>query len=144
VLLNEISQTRLVFADAEAARTCRLIDPGSPGRWLLFDPTLRVIGAWPLDQAEAALNAYANAPAPEQHAGGELTAPALIVPRIFEPDFCKVLIGYYRMHGGAASGVTAQDESGRSFVHLKDSFKRRSDCFIDKDQRLRDAVLQRL
>lgn len=135
---------RLVFTDAAVAAECGLSDARTPeGRWILFDPSLRVLAIWPLAQAEHALAGLAQTPTPDQHAGTPIHAPVLIAPRVFEPEFCKRLIAYYDARGGDASGVTKQDETGRTFVELDDAFKRREDCLID-DAQLREAAMHRI
>lgn len=143
-LLSALSKHRLMFSDAEAIAACGLHDPDEqPGRWLLFDPTLRVVAVWPLASADAALSTLRKTQHPDDHAGAPLNAPILIAPRVFEPAFCKSLIDYYNQRGGEASGVTRQDETGRTYVERLDEFKRRSDCLIS-DQPLRDAIMQRM
>lgn len=144
-LAAQVWQARLVFSDAAAFQACGLIDPkdDANGRWLMLDPSLRVVRAWPLSQAQEAIAALDAAPDPNLYADAPITAPALIVPRVFEPEFCSVLINYYRKNGGAPSGVTVRDESGKALVKRNDSFKRRSDCMIE-DAKLRDAAMHRI
>ncbi len=140
---EQIGQHRLVFNDASVAKTCGLFDAKeSAGRWILFDPTLRVLSTWRLQDSDAALRTLSNTPAPERYQA-DAHAPVLVVPNVFEPEFCQRLIAYYRTQGGAASGVTKQDTDGRTFVALDDAFKRRSDCLIE-DAALRDAAMQRI
>jgi predicted 2-oxoglutarate/Fe(II)-dependent dioxygenase YbiX len=67
--------------------------------WLLLDPSRRVFGFWPLEQGADAMATLAALPPPEAHAGVPLTAPVLIVPRVFEPAFCRRLIGLCRTRG---------------------------------------------
>ncbi len=138
---------KLIFHDpnGETALDCRLLDPVQQphGRWILFDPSLRVMAVWPLAAAQAALGALAALPEPSQHAGAPLHAPVLIAPRIFEPDFCDVLIAYYAKHGGFASGITKNSPDGKTFVTLADDFKRREDCMIE-DAMLREHAMHRV
>lgn len=141
-LLHDIARSELVFTDKEALRRCGLAD-GGKGRWILFDPSLRVAASWPLSDSAAAINALHRTPSPDQHAGAPLNAPVLIAPRVFEPEFCRALINHYAQHGGEPSGVTKQSDSGKAFVALDDAFKRRSDCLI-RDASLREAVMQRI
>jgi predicted 2-oxoglutarate/Fe(II)-dependent dioxygenase YbiX len=142
--LASIDPERLVFHDPETARECGLVDPRAPeGRWILFDPSLRVLAFWPLPQASNALTALANTPAPDLHAGVPLHAPVLVAPRVFEPSFCQMLIAHYEKHGGEPSGVTTENDVGKTVVRLNDAFKRRADCLID-DARLREAIMQRI
>lgn len=115
-----------------------LFPNGADGGWILLDPSLRVLGLWALAEGEAALAAFCAAPPPAPS-----PAPVLAVPRVFERAFCAQLIAHYDARGGEASGTTKEDEAGRTFVSLDDSFKRRSDCVIE-DQALKDACMHRL
>ena len=141
--LEALSTHRLVFNDAAVAEASGLFDPRHPdGRWVLVDPTLRVLAMWPLAEADTALRFFAAAPMPDNHVGAG-NAPVLVAPNVFEPGFCKHLIGYYQTQGANPSGITQQDASGRTFVALDDSFKRRRDCLIE-DAALREAAMQRI
>jgi len=141
--IEALAATRLVFNDAAIGDACGLFDAREPaGRWILLDPTLRVLGLWRLDDGEAALATFAKLPTTAQYSGAS-QAPVLIAQHIFEPAFCTRLIEYYRAQGAAPSGITQQDTSGRTFVSLDDTFKRRSDCLIE-DETLREAVMQRI
>lgn len=141
--LASTAPDRLGFCDSVAARTCGLLGADGAGRWILIDPSLRALAFWPLAEAAAAIAALARTPEPGLHAGAPLHAPVLIAPRIFEPDFCNTLIAYYRQRGGAASGVTQQNDEGKTIVRLDDAFKKRADCLIEAP-RLRDAIMQRI
>lgn len=136
---------RLVFTDAGATQALGLHDAqrAPEGRWVLLDPSLRVLALWRLADAAAALTTLARTPAPSDHAGTALNAPVLIAPRVFEPEFCRLLIEYYNRSGGEASGVTQENAAGKTFVGLQDDFKRRADCIIE-DAKLREAVMQRI
>ncbi|MCC7275670.1 MAG: 2OG-Fe(II) oxygenase [Alphaproteobacteria bacterium] len=73
-------------------------------------------------------------------------APALILPRVLEHDFCRRLIDHYEAVGGAPSGHMSTRD-GRSVGVLDRSRKRRNDCLIeDADLRrgLQDRVASRL
>lgn len=141
--LEALGANRLVFNDAEVAHASGLLDPREPaGRWILFDPALRVLAIWRLEDAELAVRVLNTAPSPDRHSGAG-AAPVLVAPNVFELDFCKRLIEYYRTQGAAPSGITQQDASGRTFVSLDDSFKRRSDCLVEEPS-LREAIMQRI
>jgi predicted 2-oxoglutarate/Fe(II)-dependent dioxygenase YbiX/peroxiredoxin len=76
--------------------------------WVIIDPTLRVIATIPFrpdggDVAEA-LALVESLPPPARFAGVELQAPVLYLPRVFEPEVCRHLIGLYETHGGEESG----------------------------------------
>lgn len=109
--------------------------------WALIDPTLRVYAVSGLGQTDSLFNIVANLPSPDDHAGVPLHAPVLIVPRVFEPDLCRQLIGFYEGHGGTPSGVMRQIQ-GKT-VPVMDNSKRRSDAMIE-DEAMRDVLRQRL
>jgi len=113
--------------------------------WLLLDPTLRVAGRAPIEEAERVFNAVRALPAPADHAGVPVVAPVLIVPRIFEPEFCARLIALHAADGGGFTGVM-RDEGERT-VAVMDENKKRRDIWI-KDPALqaeiRDALARRL
>ncbi len=117
---------------------------------LVLDPLLRVLAVIPLNDASAHNAALervlAGLPAVDDHAGVALNAPVLIVPRVFEPEFCRELITVYEQHGGRPSGFMRQ-QGGTTVGMLDPSFKKRKD-FTFEDQPeyepLRTAIRQRL
>jgi predicted 2-oxoglutarate/Fe(II)-dependent dioxygenase YbiX len=143
-LVASIARSKLIFADDAAMSRARLHDTAAPeGRWILLDPGLRAMAFWPLANGADALHALRAAPATDAHAGVPLHAPVLIVPRVFEPDFCATLMQYYERQGGEPSGITLQNAQGQTYVHLDPAFKRRMDCTIE-DETVRDAARQRI
>lgn len=111
--------------------------------WLLFDPTLRVLVRAPMDRPEPVFQALTALPPVEAHAGAPLTAPVLIVPRVFEPEMCQRLIAYYEAQGGQVSGVM-RDIGGRT-VGVVDDFKRRRDVNVPpEDAAFRGELRARL
>lgn len=129
-------------ADGEVSRQYGALD--ADGRehpqWLLLDPSLRIlrrfaIGDPGLGEALAALPAVAD------YAGTPLHAPVLIVPRIFEPELCRELIGVYEADGGRRSGVM-RDIDGRT-VPVIDEFKSRRDAAV-RDPELQKRIVHRL
>lgn len=146
-IVEAVGSSKLVVGDPTRAaiRALGLVDAVREplGRWLLFDPTLRVLGIWPLHQAAGALAALAATPEPGAHAGVPMHAPVLIAPRVFEPTFCQQLIAYYAENGGKPSGTTRENEQGKTYVALTDDFKRRFDCRIE-DEALREGAMHRL
>lgn len=108
--------------DAEAA------DGAVAPQFVLLDPTMRVYRVERLADAEAMLEAVAALPPPAQHAGADLYAPVLIVPRVFEPEMCRTLIDLYHRQGGTVSGVM-RERDGLT-VPVVDSFKKRRDAMI--------------
>jgi hypothetical protein len=69
-------------------------------------------------------------------------APVLVVPRVFEPDFCRQLIDYYQRGTPTRSGFM-QENKGLTVTAYDDGFKRRQDHAVD-DPELRAACRSRL
>lgn len=103
--------------------------------WLLADPTLRALSTGGCGDLAGLTARLTQLPAPEAHAGVELHAPVLVVPRIFEPAFCRELIARYEAEGGTPSGVMRQVDGLTTGV-MDDSFKRRRDLLITDDNLL--------
>jgi peroxiredoxin len=71
-----------------------------------------------------------------------MQAPVLILPRVFEPDFCRVLIDRYDRGQTYDSGyMKYQGETIRAVIDY--SMKRRTDCLIE-DRGLRQAIGARI
>jgi predicted 2-oxoglutarate/Fe(II)-dependent dioxygenase YbiX len=134
---QHVPQYRAIW-DMTGAVTAAL---GGPG-WLLLDPTQRLFARWPLAETAAMLALLAQLPPPALHAGLPMPAPALIVPRIFEPELCRVLIARYRAAGGEVSGFM-REENGRTVGAHDPSFKVRRDHLIE-DEDLQAALRARL
>ncbi|MDZ5647567.1 2OG-Fe(II) oxygenase [Nitrospirillum sp. BR 11828] len=100
--------------------------------WLLLDPTLRVLMAAPAAETDRVMAALASLPPPALHAGIEVRAPVLVVPRVFEPDFCRVLIALHERHGGLDSGVMNEVDGRLVGVYDYDR-KRRRDYFMEEE-----------
>ena len=69
-------------------------------------------------------------------------APVLVVERIFEPSFCRMLIDFYERTGGQDSGFM-REQDGLTVGKVDHSFKRRRDCLIE-DEKLRTAAMTRV
>lgn len=114
---------------------------------VVLDPSLRVIGILPINDPAAharELNALLASLPPITSDGGH--APVLIVPRIFEPAFCRELIAYYKRAGGEDSGFM-RDQDGKTVSIIDHSHKRRRDCVIEDENlcsAIRARVLRRL
>ncbi len=137
-------------ADAKLSRSFGAMPPGSTTEYraamLLLDPTLRIYATFPVtpDGADQLLALIDQLPAPADHAGVELTAPVLVVPRVLAPDQCRALIDHYRAVGGTPSGFMREID-GRTVGLYDDGTKRRSDCEIQTDELravLRDGVVR--
>jgi predicted 2-oxoglutarate/Fe(II)-dependent dioxygenase YbiX len=110
--------------------------------WLVLDPMLRVLASAPLAEVERVLRLIAELPPLDGHAGCELHAPVLILPRVFEPDFCRRLINLYERHGGRESGFM-REVGGKTTAVLDHGFKRRADYDV-ADETVRRAARARI
>ena len=107
---------------------------GQPTQMLasfVLDPMLRVIQVVPLNDPAshvreilAALGTPA-APGP---------APALLLPRIFEPEFCRELVARHDRGDSEDSGFMRTDPAtGMTVLTLDHRLKRRRDCVIEDE-----------
>jgi hypothetical protein len=128
------------FADpaGEIAKLYEITEPS----WLLLDPTLRVYATGPHAQLDVALTALERLPEPSAHAGAPLHAPVLIVPRVFEPEFCRTLIELYQARGGQESGFM-REVDGYTRLLTDPRHKRRKDVILE-EQSLIDAARERI
>jgi peroxiredoxin/predicted 2-oxoglutarate/Fe(II)-dependent dioxygenase YbiX len=113
--------------------------------WVVLDPLLRVRRVVPFQPKGSeipGLIAYLKElPAPERFAGIDVPAPVLILPEVFEPDFCRQLIAIYEDKGGQTSGFM-REVDGRT-VELKDAkHKVRRDVLIEDQAVIRQAQVR--
>ncbi|HET6469899.1 MAG TPA: 2OG-Fe(II) oxygenase [Geminicoccaceae bacterium] len=118
--------------------------------WLLLDPMLRTLACRPLDaggaHTAAMLDLVAALPPVEWHGGGAALAPVLVLPRVFDPAFCRRLIEIYEAHGGEESGFM-RDVDGRTVGIVDHRHKRRADCVIEDEavrRRAQEMIRRRL
>lgn len=112
------------------------------GGLLLLDPMLRVVEAAPLGAIAALMARFAALPPPGLHAGMEVPAPVLVLPRVLEPALCRRMIALYEAKGGAPSGFM-REVDGRTVLLRDPAHKRRSDLVIE-DAALLDALRARI
>ena len=113
--------------------------------WVVIDPSLRILFMAPYGEADAVFARLRALAPPDDHAGVLLHAPVMIVPRLFDPDLCERLIGYYQTHGGQPSGVM-REQNGRT-VGVLDDFKKRWDATVEDEglqNETREALRRRL
>ncbi|WP_374442511.1 2OG-Fe(II) oxygenase [Stella sp.] len=157
---TDLTEKRLVeqvpgvrwFADADGdiARQFKAARGDDPTdvypQTIVLDPALRTL-VWaslaePDQHARALLAVLDRLPRIAEDRWSPGVAPVLILPRVFEPAFCRRLIDYYEANGGFASGhMTSRD--GKSVGVLDRSRKRRTDCMIT-DEPLKDGIQGRL
>jgi len=126
---------RVLWDDRGTARAAlRAADADGTPRmgWLLLDPMLRIFATWPLDAGAEAMATLAALPPPAAHAGVPIHAPVLIIPRVFEPEFCRQLIALYESGGGNESGFM-RDVGGRTVGISDPGHKRRKDALIEDE-----------
>ena len=134
------------FWDFDGAISRRYGAAAEDGRyrpfWLVLDPMLRVLASVPFDaeghHVAHVMDLIAGLPPVARHAGLEVHAPVLILPRVFEPAFCRHLIQLYERHGGEESGFM-RDVDGRTVAVLDHRHKRRADYTIE-DEAVRTAA----
>lgn len=97
--------------------------------WLLVDPMLRAVGAFPIESGEAAVAALVRAmghmPLPDW-------APVLMAPNILEPALCERLVEHHRETGGEPSGFM-REVGGKTVVVTDPNHKMRRDREIDDE-----------
>jgi predicted 2-oxoglutarate/Fe(II)-dependent dioxygenase YbiX len=110
----------------------------------VLDPSLRVMAVIPLDaQHNARLDGVIASLSPAAaHAGTAPHAPVLVLPRIFEPEFCRALIARYETQGGAPSGFM-REVNGLTTLQYDESHKKRNDIVVD-DEATRGQIRARL
>lgn len=102
------------FFDRDEALSRRFRPEDGAGVTYVLDPTLRVLAAVRFDEPaghDALLGAIlTDLPPQDGHANTPLTAPALLVPRILEPDLCRALIETYQSGQGEDSGFMREKD----------------------------------
>ncbi len=141
---DQLPGLRWLFdADGSASR---LLDADVDGSWLLLDPTLRILRKAGGPQAQSVLANVSNLPPPDRHTGGDIFAPVLLIPRIFEPDFCTALIDHYDTVGGEPSGFMREIDGVTKLMNDV-RHKRRSDAYLpdgDLKDQSRARIIRRL
>jgi peroxiredoxin/predicted 2-oxoglutarate/Fe(II)-dependent dioxygenase YbiX len=96
----------------------------------VLDPTLRVFQVFPITNPSEHVNQVMafleTLPPPEPHRMADRQAPVLLIPRVFEPEFCQYLIQQFEADGGEDSGFM-RDQDGKTIGVTDYSFKKRRD-----------------
>jgi predicted 2-oxoglutarate/Fe(II)-dependent dioxygenase YbiX/peroxiredoxin len=146
--LANASHRALGFVMDYTKEITRLYGADNSPRLIVLDPLLRAVGNFPLGgtPTEVLRKFLRDLPPIDNSAGVPLTAPALIVPRVFEPQVCEHLIGLYEKNGGTDSGFML-DKGGKTETVVNYNLKRRTDFVIDDSEvreLMRDRVARRL
>ncbi len=114
--------------------------------WIVLDPMLRVVEVIPFRADESdrkeLFDVLDRLPPPSAFLGFEIQAPILILPHIFEPEFCRHLIDVFERHGGRESGFM-QEIGGRTVETYDTAWKRRKDHIIN-DKTLIEQITARM
>jgi len=110
--------------------------------WVVLDPSLRVLKVIPFATDDSDTHALeislSSLPPPSRFAGFEVPAPVLILPHVFEPEFCAQLVALYEQHGGTETGFMQQVD-GKTVLRYGHDHKRRCDYIIADPQIIRHA-----
>jgi peroxiredoxin len=124
------------IADSDGALS-RLYGADVMPRTVIVDPMLRAIANISWDHPEGHANVVAATlkalPDVDAAAGVPLTAPALIVPRVFEFPFCDLLVKFCEEHSAADTSAALE----------QNDHKRRRDLAV-VDPGLRTAIRERI
>ena len=98
----------------------------------VLDPTLRVLRVIPFEALDHLFDFIAGLPPADRYAGFTLQAPVLVLPNVFEPEFCRYLIGLYEEHGGEESGFM-REVDGKTVAVQDRNHKQRRDYNIERE-----------
>jgi peroxiredoxin/predicted 2-oxoglutarate/Fe(II)-dependent dioxygenase YbiX len=108
---------------------------------VVLDPGLRALAVIPfdghVDDHVATLLRFLDALPPIRTLEG--WAPVLVVPHVFDREFCRRLIGLYEEHGGQESGYM-KEVDGKTVPVLNHKTKRRSDYNILEPEVIEEAA----
>jgi predicted 2-oxoglutarate/Fe(II)-dependent dioxygenase YbiX/peroxiredoxin len=131
--LKAIAGPTLFFlADYDGAIS-RAYGAHSMPRTIVLDPMQRAVAdiAWdiPSGHAETVRSVLRSLPAVDDSAGVPMSAPALIVPRVFSFELCDFLVQFYQQQGGVESGFQ-YDIDGKTATLSDFRLKRRRDVAV--------------
>lgn len=111
--------------------------------WFVIDPTMRILRVEPFaPEGNPRLFEYLRSlPPPHRFAGMELQAPILVLPNVFEPEFCRQLIALYDADGGEESGFM-RDVGGKTVAVADAEHKRRRDYIIEDPAVMRETQVR--
>lgn len=119
-------------------------------RTIVLDPMLRAVADIPWDytagHAASVRAVLQSLPAVDDAAGVPLSAPVLLVPRVFDFRLCEALVEFYQKIGGEDSGFLL-DSDGKTARVVDYRIKRRSDLGVAHPQLrelIRSQIVRRL
>jgi peroxiredoxin len=148
--LHRASGPALAFIHDQDGALARLYGAAGSPRTIVLDPMLRAIAniGWdhPAGHAATLSALLRQLPPIDQSMGVPITAPALLLPRVFDFPLCDLLVGLYDRMGGEDSGFLL-DEHGKTATVIDYRLKRRQDLVIaapELRQTIRDQIVRRL
>jgi predicted 2-oxoglutarate/Fe(II)-dependent dioxygenase YbiX len=112
-------------------------------RWVVLDPTMRVLRVIPFSNGDPELGQLfgylRSLPPPGRAWGIEVQAPILYLPNVFSPDLCESLIERYRQGGGRDSGFM-REVNGKTVLINDTNHKVRKDFDLPLDDPLRTPI----
>ena len=120
-----------VPADAEAGKG----DLPFRRFFVVLDPTLRVRAVVPFENGNTArlFDIVAALPPPRPVCRDRASSAGPVSAlSVFEPEFCRMLIGFYEKHGGQASGFMREID-GKTVEIQDTNYKQRRDYIIDDE-----------
>jgi predicted 2-oxoglutarate/Fe(II)-dependent dioxygenase YbiX len=100
--------------------------------WFLIDPQLRVLAFAPMTETDRMMTTLEQLPPVGRHGGMVVPAPVLVLPRVFEPEFCRTLIKAYQ-DGEAIDSGFMQQKDGKTVLVLNHLHKRRRDVNLEDE-----------
>jgi predicted 2-oxoglutarate/Fe(II)-dependent dioxygenase YbiX len=114
--------------------------------WIILDPMQRVLDVIPFrpdGSDRQQLFAFLNKlPPPSRASGFDVQAPFLLLPNVFEPEFCRYLIDTFERDGGRESGFM-RETAGKAVETFDAKVKRRKDYTIT-DEALMEQIKARI
>ncbi len=112
----------------------------------ILSPRLQVMKVIETEDPEAHVSEICDfiypLPWQSERVPGNIQAPVLVVPNVFEPEFCRELIGMFDADGGKDSGyMTVKD--GRTVGVIDHKYKKRMDYDIE-DPAVRQLMHQKM
>jgi len=142
--LAQVSHPALGFIADYTGEITHAYGAQGASRLMVLDPMLRLYGDFPIGpgSTEEMRKFLRDLPKVDDAAGVPLCAPALVVPRVFEPSFCEHMIGLYEADGGTESGFMF-DQGGKTQTIVNHFLKSRRDLAIT-DPETRAAIRTRV
>jgi predicted 2-oxoglutarate/Fe(II)-dependent dioxygenase YbiX/peroxiredoxin len=142
--------TALAFLADYGGALSRAYGAGEMPRTVVLDPMLRAVADVPWDEpnghAQTVRSVLQSLPAVDDAAGTPMSAPVLIVPRIFDFSLCDFLIQFYDKLGGEDSGFML-DIGGKTTTVVDYRLKRRTDLIValpEVREVIRGQIVRRL